>query len=187
MQPSVAFKQHRNGNMQHELGTGLDCQTSQQQGRKQQKKVTHDSSYTWHAQMLTHTCAVHVCMSLKVLEAFRKDIRTQLKDAFSSLFQSEPLVVIGGTAWSGDKTQKRWGQHERRLMTEEGRAETKSVAEWGGQENEGWDAPCCSSRVMDPSCLFTTDEGESGTQMTSTEHPTLTSKLRALTVKGLRS
>lgn len=26
------------------------------------------------------------------------------------------------------------------------------------------DAPCCSSRVMDPSCLFTTDEGESGTQ-----------------------
>lgn len=21
--------------------------------------------------------------------------------------------------------------------------------------------PCCSSRVMDPSCLFTTDEGES--------------------------
>lgn len=26
-------------------------------------------------------------------------------------------------------------------------------------------APCCSSRVMDPSCLFTTDEGESGTQI----------------------
>lgn len=37
---------------------------------------------------------------------------------------------------------------------------------------EGGDAPCCSSRVMDPSCLFTTDEGESGTQMRPPEHRT---------------
>lgn len=36
----------------------------------------------------------------------------------------------------------------------------------------GEDAPCCSSRVMDPSCLFTTDEGESGTQMRLTKHQT---------------
>lgn len=41
---------------------------------------------------------------------------------------------------------------------------------WGGWGKE--DAPCCSSRVMDPSCLLTTDEGESGTQMRPTKHPT---------------
>ena len=34
----------------------------------------------------------------------------------------------------------------------------------GAKEKTRGDAPCCSSRVMDPSCLFTTDEGESGTQ-----------------------
>lgn len=31
------------------------------------------------------------------------------------------------------------------------------------------DAPCSSSRVMDPSCLFTTDEGESETKIRRTE------------------
>ena len=41
-----------------------------------------------------------------------------------------------------------------------------------GRVGVGEDAPCCSSRVMDPSCLFTTDEGESGTQMTPTKHRT---------------
>lgn len=42
------------------------------------------------------------------------------------------------------------------------------------REGWGWrgDAPCCSSRVMDPSCLFTTDEGESVTQMRPTKHRT---------------
>lgn len=47
----------------------------------------------------------------------------------------------------------------------------------------GEDAPCCSSRVMDPSCLFTTDEGESGTQMRSAKHWTQRSNLSAHTVK----
>lgn len=46
------------------------------------------------------------------------------------------------------------------------------------------DAPCCSSRVMDPSCLLTTDEGESGTQMRLTKHRTQRSNLRAHTVKA---
>lgn len=41
---------------------------------------------------------------------------------------------------------------------------------WGGWGKE--DAPCCSSRVMDPSCLLTTDEGESGTQMRPAKHLT---------------
>lgn len=50
----------------------------------------------------------------------------------------------------------------------EGEDDTASCRVGGGGE----DAPCCSSRVMDPSCLFTTDEGESGTQMTPTKHRT---------------
>lgn len=33
----------------------------------------------------------------------------------------------------------------------------------------GKDAPCSSSRVIDPSCLFTTDEGESETKIRRTE------------------
>lgn len=48
----------------------------------------------------------------------------------------------------------------------------------------GEDAPCCSSRVMDPSCLFTTDEGESVTQMRPTKHRTQRSNLRTHTVNG---
>lgn len=51
----------------------------------------------------------------------------------------------------------------------EGEDDTASGRVGGGG---GEDAPCCSSRVMDPSCLFTTDEGESGTQMTPTKHRT---------------
>lgn len=60
---------------------------------------------------------------------------------------------------------------------------TKRVAGWGSGNGvgEGKDAPCCSSRVMDPSCLFTTDEGESGTQMRPTKHWTKRSNVRAHT------
>lgn len=36
------------------------------------------------------------------------------------------------------------------------------------------DAPCSSSRVMDPSCLFTTDDGESETKIRRTEQPVTT-------------
>lgn len=68
----------------------------------------------------------------------------------------------------GEKERKKLqGYRERRR---EFRREGESVSERkiGGKERRG-DAPCCSSRVMDPSCLLTTDEGESGTQIRLTK------------------
>lgn len=62
--------------------------------------------------------------------------------------------------------------------------------EGGVQGNVGKeDAPCCSSRVMDPSCLFTTDEGESGTQTRPTEHQEVRSctKVRASPVRNTQT
>lgn len=64
-----------------------------------------------------------------------------------------------------------------------------AVGERGGGNVGKEDAPCCSSRVMDPSCLFTTDEGESGTQTRPTEHQEHSSctKVRASLVRNIQS
>lgn len=49
------------------------------------------------------------------------------------------------------------------VMVEEVGALLLAGADTGssGGEPAASASPCCSSRVMDPSCLFTTDEGES--------------------------
>lgn len=64
-----------------------------------------------------------------------------------------------------------------------------AVWEEGGGNAGKEDAPCCSSRVMDPSCLCTTDEGESGTQTRPTEHQEDRSctKVRASPVRNIQS
>lgn len=52
-------------------------------------------------------------------------------------------------------------------------AQSSGAKEWKKirkrEGKRGKDAPCSSSRVMDPSCLFTTDEGESETKIRCTE------------------
>lgn len=54
----------------------------------------------------------------------------------------------------------------------------------GAKEKTRGDAPCCSSRVMDPSCLFTTDEGESGTQTRLTKQTTNKQQQQTTTVNN---
>lgn len=64
----------------------------------------------------------------------------------------------------------RWLRTKTAPITEaqsSGARESKKIRKREGKR--GKDAPCSSSRVMDPSCLLTTDEGESETKIKCTE------------------